>query len=259
MEQKAHSEWTFRGDRRLSASHPLKALDNIVTIKQFGRAESVCDGETSSNFWYRVLSGAAKRFATLPNGRQQIVDLLLPGDIFACLPDESCNVSVEAAAEATMLACYPVRRVETLAASDPRVARLRGEIALATVGRLQTQLLILGRTTALEKIGAFLLVLAQRQTGEIAQGVVLPISRYDIADYLALSVETVSRSLTGLKERGLISFATTRNIRIVDRHALEEGSASYPLPRRAELPHSRFSSDGARFVRTARRMASASL
>jgi hypothetical protein len=102
-------------------------------------------------------------------------------------------------------------------------------------------------------------VLAQRQTGEIAQGVVLPISRYDIADYLALSVETVSRSLTGLKERGLISFATTRNIKIVDRHALEEGSASHPPPRHAELHNSRFSSDGASVARTARRMASASL
>jgi hypothetical protein len=88
----------------------------------------------------------------------------------------------------------------------------------------------------------------------------LPISRYDIADYLALSVETVSRSLTGLKERGVISFATTRNIKIVDRDALEEGPAFHkPLPRCAEPHHSRFSSDGARFARTARRMASASL
>jgi CRP/FNR family nitrogen fixation transcriptional regulator len=50
----------------------------------------------------------------------------------------------------------------------------------------------------------------------------LPISRYDIADFLALSVETVSRSLTGLKERGVIAFATTRDIKIVNRDFLEE-------------------------------------
>jgi hypothetical protein len=106
--------------------------------------------------------------------------------------------------------------------SDPRVTRLVGEIVFETVLRLEAQLLILGRTTALEKIGAFLLDLSERQGREAADGVVLPISRYDIADYLALSVETVSRSLTGLKERGLISFMSTRSFRIINRNALED-------------------------------------
>src|SRR3979490_673094 len=136
--------------------------------------------------------------------------------------DDHQSFSIEAAAEGTVLGCYPRRRVESLAHTDPRVARLSGEIAVETVCRLEAQLLILGRTTALEKIGAFLLALAEPQAGQEADGVVLPVSRYDIADYLALSVEAVSRSLTGLKARGLISFKSTRSIKIVNREALED-------------------------------------
>jgi CRP-like cAMP-binding protein len=187
------------------------------------------------------------------------VDLLLPGDAFACQRNRQ-NFSVEAAAEVTTIVCYPRRKVEALVISNPRVGWLLAEIATQTICRLQSQLLIVGRITALEKIGAFLVALAERQagTGKAADRVNLPISRYDIADYLALSVETVSRSLTGLKERGLISFTTTRAIKIIDRHALENcGDSRLRGPRFEHHPS--HLSDGARLAMTARRIASASL
>jgi CRP-like cAMP-binding protein len=231
MGQNASINGTSRYRRNLDSSHLFQVLDAPMTKKHYRRGEEICSGACASDFWYRVVSGAAKRYVTLSNGRQRIVDLLLPGDMFACSLDDpsdvsieadQSNVSIEAAAEGTELACYSRRRVSLLANSDPCSATLPGEIAVETVSRLQAQLLILGRTTALEKIGAFLLELAKRQTGQAADGVVLPISRYDIADYLALSVETVSRSLTGLKARGLISFKSTRSIKIVNREALED-------------------------------------
>jgi CRP/FNR family nitrogen fixation transcriptional regulator len=91
------------------------------------------------------------------------------------------------------------------------------------MARLQAQLLIVGRITAPEKVGSFILEMAKRLSAEHGNSVALPMSRYDIADYLAVSVETVSRALTDLKHRGVIKLCGTRIVRIVDRDALEEG------------------------------------
>jgi CRP-like cAMP-binding protein len=90
------------------------------------------------------------------------------------------------------------------------------------VSRMQELLLILGRTTARKKVGSFLLKMMERCSKQPADRVLLPTSRYDIADYLAISVETVSRSLTELKHRGLIALAGPRRVQIVDRHGLED-------------------------------------
>jgi hypothetical protein len=81
---------------------------------------------------------------------------------------------------------------------------------------------ILGRTTAEQKVGSFLLYMQERVGSGVADRLALPVSRYDIADYLALSVETVSRSLTGLKDRGVIALSGPREIRIIDRDALAD-------------------------------------
>jgi len=83
-------------------------------------------------------------------------------------------------------------------------------------------LLILGRTTAEQKVGSFLLHMQERVGNSGANRLTLPVSRYDVADFLALSVETVSRSLTGLKERGVITLFGPRDIGIIDRDALAE-------------------------------------
>jgi CRP-like cAMP-binding protein len=159
-----------------------------------------------------------------PSGRRQIVGLLLPGDLFGFPSRGEYAFSVEAVVEGTLVACYPRRRLEALADTDPAIAREIREMAFESVSRLQEQVFILGRTTALKKVGSFLLKLSERLSDGIADRIVLPMSRYDIADYLGLSVETVSRCLTGLKERGIIKLTGPRRVTIVDREALEEGS-----------------------------------
>jgi CRP/FNR family transcriptional regulator, nitrogen fixation regulation protein len=88
---------------------------------------------------------------------------------------------------------------------------------------MQTQLLILGRITALEKVGSFILEMAARLSNGDSGRVALPVSRYDIADYLGVSVETVSRALSDLKQRGVIKLLGTRTVSIVHRDLLEEG------------------------------------
>jgi CRP/FNR family nitrogen fixation transcriptional regulator len=94
---------------------------------------------------------------------------------------------------------------------------------LEAMGRSTVQLSILGRVTALEKVASFLLAMASHSPEDhAAKRVILPVSRYDIADYLALSVETVSRSLTELKRRGAIALPGPRSITITSWSAIEK-------------------------------------
>jgi CRP-like cAMP-binding protein len=132
---------------------------------------------------------------------------------------------VEAVVEDTVLACYPRGRAERLADADPEVARAIREMAFAAIARAERQILILGQKSAPEKVVAFLVSLVERRENQCQEQVALPVSRYEIADYLAISAETVSRSLTELKHRGAISIEGTRKIRILDRRSFEDAGS----------------------------------
>jgi CRP/FNR family transcriptional regulator, nitrogen fixation regulation protein len=219
--------------RRLMADRPhlLQSLDSLAVILPFRRGQEVCRQGQSADYWFYVVSGAARRCAIRPDGRRQIVDLLLPGNFFGFTVFDHHDYTVEAVAKDTVLAAYPRRRVEMVTDSDPTLARELRQVIIEALARLQAQLLIIGRITAPEKVGSFILELAERLSPAGADRVALPISRYDIAECLAVSVETVSRSLTDLRQRGLIEMSGTRTVRIVNRDALEECSPSKTVPR----------------------------
>jgi CRP-like cAMP-binding protein len=202
---------------------PLEVVDALAVPVRRRRGQEIYSAESSVQCWYRVLAGAARRFTLRPNGRRQIVDLLLPGDVFGFGVNGRHYFSAEAVGAGTMIAQYPRSSVEKIAASDSMIAAELREMAKQETSRLQTLILILGGITAEEKVGAFLVNLADRLSDDSRGPVSLPISRYDIADFLALSVETVSRALTSLKERGMITLMGPRKIKIVDRETLEGG------------------------------------
>jgi CRP/FNR family nitrogen fixation transcriptional regulator len=199
----------------------LEALNEHATLIECCPGQTISRHDDPHEHWYYVIGGVARRCLVLPNGRRQIVDLLLPRDFFGVTAQERHYFTLEAVANRTLVASYARSRVEALAESDPAVAKAVRELALDAIARLQTQLVILGRTTALAKVGSFLINMDERLAHGSANGMVLPMSRYDIADYLAISVETVSRALTTLKRRGVIKFTGSRQLRIVDRAALE--------------------------------------
>jgi len=203
--------------------HPLQTLDALAVIVPYHRGQEICSQGQSVEHWYFLISGAARRCAIRPDGRRQIVDLLLPGDFFGLAFGDQSDVTIEAVAENTVVASYPRPRIEVLADSDPKIARELRDIAFKALSRMQAQLLILGRITALEKVGSFLLEMSARLSNGDTERVALPISRYDIADYLGVSVETVSRALSDLKQRGAIKLLSTRTVSIVHRDVLEEG------------------------------------
>jgi CRP/FNR family nitrogen fixation transcriptional regulator len=215
--------------------HPLRAFDALAVIMQRRRGEEICRRGMPADYWYLVISGVARRCAIRADGRRQIVDLLLPGDFFGFASDGESDVTVEAAEEVTAVAAYPCNRIENLAASNPSTAREIRRIADTSLSRLQAQLLILGRVTALQKVGAFILQIAARLSDGDTDKVALPVSRYDIADYLGLSVETVSRSISNFQHRGAIKLLDTRTVNIVDRDALMMGRGARRLSAQSGL------------------------
>jgi CRP/FNR family transcriptional regulator, nitrogen fixation regulation protein len=202
--------------------HPLQTLDACASIVCFHRGQEICSDDQSMEHWYFLISGAARRCAIRSDGHRQIVDLLLPGDFFGLAFGDKSEATIEAITSNTVVASYPRPRIEVLADSDPKIARELRDIAFKTLSRMQSQMLILGRITAKEKVGSFILEMAARLSNGESESVSLPVSRYDIADYLGVSVETVSRALAALKEHGAIKFLGTRTVSIVDRRFLQE-------------------------------------
>ena len=217
MKPRSHAVDYYR--RILSMQpHALKRLDEGAAIVKRHRGQEITNESGSAGHWYYVITGAVGRSKIRSDGRRQIVDLMLPRDFFF-VSDTRREETVEAIAEETVLASYPGGRVEQFAERDPRFARELREVAFQSLTRSQEQLLIVGGVTALEKVGSFLLSLDGRASDASGQ-VVLPVSRYDIADYLAVSVETVCRALTDLRQRGVITLAGKRTV--LNRSALED-------------------------------------
>jgi CRP-like cAMP-binding protein len=149
------------------------------------------------------------------------MDFLLPGDLFGFEVGPRRDCSVECVAPGTKVKRYRRSQIESLLEEDPQLARQVREIAFSSIERLQSRMILLGRSRALERVCGFLLEMAHRARIGSEGSVVLPMSRYDIADYLAIAVETVSRSLTTLKSERVITFFDTRHFRIINRRALE--------------------------------------
>ncbi|MCS3928904.1 CRP-like cAMP-binding protein [Bradyrhizobium elkanii] len=209
----------------------MDKLASIAVVRKCHRGQEICGQGQPAEYWYRVTSGTARRCVTRPDGRRQIVELLLPGDFFGFTTRREYDSTVEAVAEDTIVASYPRRRVKMLAEADPQLSRenlpgdVRGSLTFANPTDDP-------RSDYRDRGGrSFLLTMAELLSDQTLDRVDLPISRYDIADYLGLSVETVCRSLTSLKKRGLMALSGPRSVRIIDRDALEEGGACDVYPK----------------------------
>jgi CRP-like cAMP-binding protein len=193
----------------------------MSTMARFAPGDLIYLSGDPADFWYRILSGACRKCAYGLDGSRQIVDFLRPGDLFGYDAQDVHSFSAEAIVPGTTVARYPRRNAERVADSDPQVARRIRELAFGSVLRVQRRLLILGRATALEKVSSFLLEMVDRFRTRPVGPVTLPMSRYDIADYLAMAAETVSRALTNLREVGVIRFDSVRCLQIHNRELLE--------------------------------------
>jgi CRP/FNR family nitrogen fixation transcriptional regulator len=205
-----------------SPAQPLSAMESLAIATRYANGEAVYRCNDPVEYWYRIVAGAARKSALTADGYRHIVDFLLPGDLFGFGARGLRPFCVEAIVPGTLIVRYPRRSAEQLADSDPRTARAIREAAFDSIARLQRRMVILSRTSAVERVGAFLLEMADRGHGVPSHTVFLPMSRYDIADYLGMAVETVSRALTELRARRAITLRGVRRVQICDRAALED-------------------------------------
>lgn len=172
-----------------------------------------------AEYVYQVMSGAVRSYKLLSDGRRQIGAFHLIGDIFGLENDDVHRFTAEAIVDTTVRLARRLS-LERVAHSDPTLARNLLTMTTSNLQHAENHMLLLGRKTALERVAAFLLEMDQRLTGV---GVVaLPMCRRDIADYLGLTLETVSRALSKLHTYGALNFlgSNQREIMLVDRAQL---------------------------------------
>lgn len=199
----------------------LEQIESLGTLRVHAAGDTVYRQHERADHWYLIADGAARKCAQMSDGRRQIMDFLLPGDLFGFEIAGRRQCSVECVAANTMVICYQRHRMESLMETDPQWARRVRDVVFSSLDRLQSRMILLGCSRALERVCGFLLEMSHRAQIGIEGTVSLPMSRYDIADYLAIAVETVSRSLTMLKSEHVITFFDARHFRVINRQALE--------------------------------------
>ncbi len=162
-----------------------------------------------AEYLYKVMSGAVRISKLLDDGRRQVTAFHLPGEIFGLELGKEHRFSAEAISESSILV---VKRstVLALAGRDGEVARQLWTLTADALQRVQDHMLVLGCMNAKERVANFLLQLASRVSS--GNEVELPMSRQDIADYLGLTIETVSRTMTQLENDATIRLPTSRRI-----------------------------------------------
>jgi len=182
----------------------------------FARNSEIYGENEPAEFLYKLVSGAVRTSKILNDGRRQIGEFYLPGDIFGLEVGTEHAFSAEAIADAKVIV---IKRsaVEALAARDNDVARQLWATTGRELQRMQEHILLLIKT-AQERVAGFLLEMAERIKS--ASEIELPMSRQDIADYLGLTIETVSRTLTILENSAAIALPSSRRIVLLNPAAL---------------------------------------
>jgi CRP/FNR family transcriptional regulator, nitrogen fixation regulation protein len=184
-------------------------------------AEIYGEGE-AAEYVYWVVQGVVRTYKLLSDGRRQINTFHLPGNFFGLDSDEDYRFTAEAVTDATVVFVKRSALV-ALAGRDGEVANDLWRMAAAELHRAHDHMLLLGRKSAQERIAAFLLEMAER--GKASDTIELPMSRLDIADYLGLTIETVSRTLTLLENSAAIELPSTRRVRLCNKAALSRLNA----------------------------------
>jgi CRP/FNR family nitrogen fixation transcriptional regulator len=172
------------------------------------------EGDEAGAF-FKVVSGVVRTCRFLSDGRRQIDAFHVEGDIFGLEPGEERRLSAEAVSECSVIS-YRRRGMERQAIGNDMLSRQLFAYAMQNMVRAQDHSLLLGRKSAVEKVVAFLMEWAEHSPGTVA----LAMTRQDIADYLGLTIETVSRTLSQLERDAMIELPTARQIRFKNPAAL---------------------------------------
>lgn len=198
----------------------MDALDRLGARVTVARNEEVYAQEQAADRFYRVLSGVVRTSRLTSDGRRQVGDFYYPGDLFGLEPGPEHRFAAEALSDCEV---QVLRRAAVVAfAGEAEVDRAMLDATRREMERLQEHVLLLGRKAARERVAIFLMTLASRSPSAQTH---LPMGRQDMADYLGLTIETVSRMLTQLQEEAIVEFPSTRRFQIRRWAALEDLAA----------------------------------
>jgi CRP/FNR family transcriptional regulator len=171
---------------------------------------------------FTLTRGTLKLYRLLPDGRRHVTGFLHAGDFLGIGVGDEHAVSAEALEEA-QLCWFPRNRFDDFVEQSSTMERSLYRIAADELAAAQEQMLLLARKTASERVASFLLELAERTAFRSGDAIIrLPMSRSDIADYLGLTKETVSRVISSFRKRGLIRLRRTDEVELIDRARLEQ-------------------------------------
>src|ERR1700754_387322 len=198
-----------------SDSNPKVSLNEFT----YKKGIEIYGEKEPADYVYQVKNGAVRSYKLLSDGRRQIGAFHLAGDIFGLENGGAHRFTAEAIVDTTVR-LIKRRSLELVAESDAMVARNLLSMTSNNLQHAEDHMLLLGRKTSLERVAAFLLEMDKRST---AAGILaLPMCRRDIADYLGLTLETVSRALSKLHGLGVLDFIgnNQRQIVLLDRQKL---------------------------------------
>jgi CRP/FNR family transcriptional regulator len=218
------------------ALHPdeLEHLNRIARRKLIASGETILSDQEPAPFLGNIVSGVVKLTKTLADGRQQIVGLQFAPD-FLGRAFSATNPHFAEAATDVELCCFHRADFEKLLGSHPGLEHRLFERTLSELDAAREWMLLLGRKTAEEKVASFLLMLARRSAmigcadeEPNEARFVMPLTRSDIADYLGLTIETVSRQITRLRVRNFIRPLDSRTFLVPNMDLLTRAAGHDP-------------------------------
>lgn len=206
----------------------LQKLSKHTSKRAASRKQELVHEEDEVHTYSNILSGAVKLTKLLPDGRQQIVGLQFAPDFLGRPFMSESNFGAEVAVD-VRLCTFPKDVLESMLKDNPELENRLLRQVLKELDEARQWMLVLGRMTAKEKVASFLSLIADHIDPEHDGDSVtfeLPLSRAEIADYLGLTIETVSRQFTALRKEGLIEIEGNRHIVVPDRESLKDATGS---------------------------------
>ncbi len=201
----------------------LQRVESLVTHLNLEPGQTLFDEGDTREFAYNVSEGVMRLCKLLPDGRRQVTGFLFPGDHLGLSAHNNYSYSAEAVT-GSHLCRFRASELEGLFEELPNLALRLFAMTNDELAAAQEQILLLGRKNPKEKVISFLLALSERNVnrGQPASPIDLPMRRADIADYLGLTVETVSRTFSRLKEEGVVALPSADRVILKQPDLLEE-------------------------------------
>ena len=218
----------FGCDARATAVCGVLDQGALAKMRALGGTQRLKTGEAlfhegdAARQVYTLTRGALKLYKLLPDGRRQVTGFMFPGDFLGITIEDEHAFTAESLDDA-QLCRFPRSRFDEFVGTHPKMERELYRMAAHELAAAQQQMVLLGRKTAAERLASFFLALLQRSeaaTGASHRFIELPMSRSDVADYLGLTKETVSRVLALLKRKRLIRLQALDVVEVLDRPGL---------------------------------------